>query len=258
MTTFRLFLILIILTNSISCSSQVNAWDIKTFENSPYLEIARAVISEDTNVIRTLVQKDTTSLSYQDNKFGITLLNFAVIWNKVLSVKQLLELGANPNIRSLRDNGSAFLSACEDFRLLKNGKEILTELIDHGGDVNSVQKTWEYDHYYIGNPLTISCIYGNLESVKILIENGAETSIYPKNGENSLVVLALGNNLPVVKYFLLERQFPIPTYAVIRDSGTINERKLTVTDLLEESNFSSDDPTLKAEILKFIKDKGKR
>lgn len=240
------------------CSSQVNAWDIKIFQNSPYLELAKAVIKEDTNTIKTLVQRDTPSLSYQDEKYGITLLNFAVIWDKLLSVKQLLELGANPNIRSLQDNGSAFLSACDDFGLLKNGKEILIELIKYGGDVNSVQKKWEYDHYYIGNPLTISCIYGNLESVKILIENGADTSRYPKDGENSLVSIALATNLPVVKYFLEEAGFPIPTYAVIRDSGTAYEKKLTVSDLLEERNFSTDDPIIKANILKFIKEHGKR
>jgi hypothetical protein len=47
------------------------------------------------------------------------------------------------------------------------------------------------------------------------------------------------HNLSVLRYLLVEKGLSIPDYAVIREEGTVNEKKLSLRDLLVESGDTS-------------------
>jgi hypothetical protein len=72
-----------------------------------------------------------------------------------------------------------------------------------------------------------------VDIVKLFLAKGARLDIYPKDGYESVLVQA-NYNLNVLRYLLIEKSVPIPAYAVIREEGTPNEKKLTLSQLLEE------------------------
>jgi hypothetical protein len=81
------------------------------------------------------------------------LLTLAVVDNKPLASKMLLEFGANPNLRSPHDNLTPFLAACQYFGFKfenwrENWRETLALLIDYGANVNDSQTTVQHNGPY--------------------------------------------------------------------------------------------------------------
>jgi ankyrin repeat protein len=116
-------------------------FDFALFKNTPIQDLSNAVEAEDTARISSLILKDSADVNFQEPKFGNTLLSLSLINNKDLSIKKLLKLGANPNIRSPKDNSSPFLLSCEFIREIRNPDSILLLLIRAGADVNAQQET---------------------------------------------------------------------------------------------------------------------
>jgi len=244
--------------------SRINpGYDFELFKGTPAYYLAKAVENEDTAGILKFVIKDSIPVDYQETKFGNTLLTLAIVNNKNLSSIKLLDLGANPNTRSY-DNSSPFLQACFSAPNLINTRETLLMLIKHGADVNSIQFDTTNDQFgkkknFSTTALRIACIYGNLESVRVLVENGARLDAYPKNEGAIISTAVLSGNLIVIKYLMIEKKAPIPDYCVIREPGRKNEKKMTITDLLNENDYKGapDKQKLKQEILDFLKSLGK-
>lgn len=249
------------------CKCQVYApgFDFNNFKNTPVYDLAKAVESDDTVKISKILLIDKKNIDFKDPKFGLSLLTLALINNKNNSVKKLLSSGANPNLISPVDNTTPFLSVCETYYDLNNGPAILSLLIQYGADVNSVQVTEVKNsagqpYIYRMTALEFLCSSGTLEAVKILVDNGADLNVYPKNGFESLITQANFNSqLDILKYFLIEKKVPIPDYCVLRNEGTPDEEKITLTQLLNERMLKMDEHQLqiKQEILDFLKDNGK-
>ena len=252
------FIILFIISFEFANCQQISSigpgYKFELFRNTPIYELAKAVVEEDTFKIKKFVVNDSMPINYQEPKFRTTVLTLAILNEKSLSIQKLLEFGANPNSRSI-DDSSPFLQ-----ELYLNNSNVLKSLINYGADVNSVQIDTTNDQIgkrknFKTTALGIVCSYGNLKTVKILIENGAKVDAYGKNADAILSTAVLSNKLDIVKYLLIDVKAPIPEYVAIRQPGSQYERKMTITDILNESgnNESSQNQKLKQEILQYLK-----
>lgn len=261
MQSIKAVLLGTIIYNSCNCqyTGKPNGYDVRLFEKTPYYELAKAIKNEDINSIKKYVLSDKNAIDYQEPVYGEGFLTFAIITNKLLSTKQLLELGANPNLPSSKTGKSAFNDACVHYKPLQNGDSILSLLVRYGAEVNTMKIDTVVTRFgrkivTYSAPLASVCFYGNLFGVKLLVDNGADITVY-KGNEGSLNTYSiLGKKLDMLKYFLIENKVPVPEHCVIRQEGNPSEKKMTLLDLLNENveMYSSEQKKLKEEIMQFL------
>ncbi len=257
MTTFRIesfiIAIMFLFSNGSCQTSPASGFNTRLFKNTPVYQIAKAIAKQDTLSIEEMLKKNPTLISYQEPRFGESLLEFAVITDRIHAVEKLLNLGSDPNLRSAIDNSTPFLTACRYSGSLVNSDEIIDLLIKHGAKVNSSQFDTAHDETKI-TALKLACYHGKLRTVQTLVDNGANLTGYPSN-EGSLVCAALlTDKLDIIKYLLLDKKLPVPEYCVIREQGSKFEKKVTMIDLLNEHDYSNDvkKQKLKEELLSFL------
>ncbi len=153
----------------------------KWFENTPVWPLAQAVRDEDTAQIRYWVQEKQMNVNYiEKSRWGNTLFHLAVGNSQYLSVKALLECGANPNI--FDSIGLRPISIANDkydpIRHSHNRLKIIELLLKYGANPNDYK--WYkkgYNHKYtIGStPLGTGSV--DLEAVKLLMRYGADINL---------------------------------------------------------------------------------
>lgn len=261
----------IILTSAITgaCQSHQSispGYDFGLFKNTPVQKLARAVEAEDTSAISKIVKADKPNIDFQESRFGETLLSLAILNYKVLSIEQLLKLGANPNIKSPITGESPFLDFCKRSSRFSTSSETLQTLIKYGGDVNAInlleiKDTLETTHSNFNTALLYVCAYGNIATLRVLVDNGAKLDVYPIEGEGSLITnVLLADNFDMLKYFLIEKQLTIPGWCFVKYPGQASAKKMTITDALIEDELPSNPKRdkLKQDILEFLKAKHSR
>lgn len=68
--------------------------------------------------------------------------------------------------------------------------------------------------------------------MKQLIDNGADLTKFPENGNSSLISqVLLNSSLEILKYLLIDKKLPSPVYGVVHNEGTPNEKKLRFGNL---------------------------
>jgi uncharacterized protein len=239
-------------------------YTFELFRNTPVYALSKAVAAEDTAEIGRLVRVEKLPVDYKEGKFGQTLLVLAVATNKDIAAGKLLELGASPNARTY-SGGSPFLDACLNDAVLKDAPKVLGMLIKYGADLNAPKLDTTLDQFgqkknFQATPLELLCVYGELSSVKFLVEHGARLDSYGPGVQSILSTAVTSRNWAIARYLLIDAKAPIPDYAIIRMPGTPQEKKMTITDVLTEKGFaeSAEDERLKGEMLAYLKSEGKR
>lgn len=249
MKCFNVFVLLFAL---IACENRRSTiyspgFDFALFRRTPVWELAGAVEADDTARLRAAIVAAPGNIDYQEAKFDNSLLTLAVVDNKSLAAKMLLEFGANPNLRSADNNLTPFLAACQYFDYnfkdwRENWRKVLALLIAHGANVNDSQRTIQHNGPYADTVTNTALDYvvrfGPVDVVRLLLDNGARLDIYPKNGPKSILFRAT-YNLDVLRYLLIEKGVPIPDYIVIRNEGTSKKKKLSLGQLLVEHSAAA-------------------
>jgi len=244
-------LILLFATLS-SCSNgqeKMFANNIRLYENSPAWDLAQAVDSEDTNKIKELSQIDNSLVRFQETQFGQSLLEWAVYTNRYKSAKALVEAGADPNLQSYNGT-SAFVHAAEKTET----SDYLTLLLKYGGDVNAIAKPTDGKNQYLKTPL-ISASGSNLESVKILVDAGAEINFYnDKIFRNALDAACKQDRIDIIRYLVIEKSADVSKPLHVRLSGD----SLYLHHILRELRFNldSDSYKVKMEVVEHLKERG--
>ncbi|KAH0547034.1 hypothetical protein KQX54_016767 [Cotesia glomerata] len=164
-------------------------------------------VSNDQLLFFTAIKKnDTKSLSkFLENissfkininftsKNHTTALNLAIVANNYELVKRLIDLGANVNLRSLREHTRyVYYNRLPLHLAVHNGqKKIVELLLQNNADVNSVE-----DHK---TALSIAAEQNHFKIAKLLIDSGAE--INPSNSVKPLFS-AISRSTSMAEYFI--------------------------------------------------------
>ena len=83
--------------------------------------------------------------------------------------------------------------------------------------------------------------------------------MYGKNEHAILSTAALTGKLDILKYLLIDKKAPIPDFVAIRQPGNKSKKKITISDLLNENDYTNEPgrEKLKNEILKYLQALGK-
>lgn len=151
--------------------------DYRLFQDTPVWDLAKAVEDENVNLINQLATEKKLPIDYQESKFGNTLLMLAIKNSDYKSVKALLSLGADPNIRNNYRGATPMHDAAKN-----EAPKYLQLLIEHRGNPNVIEnKPITEDDQGRETPLNIAISYvsgNNLEKVKLLVEAGADMNFY--------------------------------------------------------------------------------
>lgn len=226
--------------------TRLKGWDYRLFQETPAWELAKAVQDGRVSRIKSIIQEDSTLINYQEPRFGETLLMLA-IWNDdYKSFSTLLENNANVNIYDTYDGTSAIILTCE-YNL---GKKYVEKLLEYGANPNDI----EVGERRAGNntrytPLRGAVENGNIETVKLLLQAGADVNYYDEFGTcalkqaayldyNKIVLLLIENNAYYDRPISKNRFGPIYLVNVLRlqlfPIGSIeHSEKMQVIDFLQ-------------------------
>lgn len=206
----RKFWLLILFLIMISCNnidrekkvdkSKLLGKDYRLFQETPAWELAKAVWDDDIGRIDEEIKKNPSIINYQENKYGRTLLHLSSYNDNYDAFKELLKLGANPNIFDSSHCTPPLIEVAKSF---DNKTKYAEELIRYRADVNAVEcNSGKEDQRTNYTPLLAASGQNNLKLVKLLIENGAKINYINPNGEYALAAAALSRNYKVVLYLL--------------------------------------------------------
>lgn len=241
-----IFLLLSSCREIIVDKTRLKGWDYRLFQETPAWELAKAVQDGRVSRIKSIIQEDSTLINYQEPRFGETLLMLA-IWNDdYKSFITLLENNANVNIYDTYDGTSAIILTCE-YNL---GKKYVEKLLEYGANPNDIEVGERRD----GNktrytPLRGAVENGDIETVKLLLQAGADVNYYDEFGTcalkqaayfdyNKIVLLLVENNAYYDRPISKNRFGPIYLVNVLRlqlfPIGSIeHSEKMQVIDFLQ-------------------------
>ena len=178
-----IFLLLSSCREIIVDKTRLKGWDYRLFQETPAWELAKAVQDGRVSRIKSIIQEDSTLINYQEPRFGETLLMLA-IWNDdYKSFITLLENNANVNIYDTYDGTSAIILTCE-YNL---GKKYVEKLLEYGANPNDIEagdrRKGNSTRY---TPLRGASENGDIESVKLLLDAGADINYHDEFGSSAL------------------------------------------------------------------------
>ncbi|WP_199884113.1 ankyrin repeat domain-containing protein [Anaerosinus massiliensis] len=184
--------------------------NINIFKDTPVWELAVAVKEQKTVTIEKLAKDKPELLNYQEPKYKLTLLLWAIGMEKYDAAEALLKCGADPNIASVRYetySEETPLSIAANFswvdNVAKDDPKYVKLLLKYGADPN-----WSYiGHEHgiePGTSILMQSIGCGIEKTKALVEAGADINHKTKSGETAAVqALRIGgpnSTLEAMKY----------------------------------------------------------
>lgn len=175
--------------------------DYRLFQNTPAWDLTKAVRDEDTLKIKAAVNENKSLLTSREPRFGQSILQMAVLNSNYSSVKKLLELGADPNMQDLYFGDTPVMAAVKAGATYERlDTTILNLLLKYGGNPNAKEISREKSGTF--TPFTISCLYGNLDFVKILVNAGAEINAVNEYNTSALELATNSSNPELVMYLI--------------------------------------------------------
>ena len=226
--------------------------DYRLFQDTPAWELAKAVQDDDIDKIDEEVKKNPEILNYQESKYGKTLLHLSSFNDDYKSFKELLKLGANPNIADSSHCTSPLIEVAESS---KDKIKYAEELIKYKADVNYVECDKGKEKQKTKRTALIAASgWGHLDIVKLLIENGAEINYNDGSQSGSaLGSAALSRNYDVILY-LLQREVDCKIVLYKKYNSDNSETPIYMKDWIEsEADHSAKEYS---EIKELLKKKG--
>lgn len=165
--------------------------DIRIYANTPAWELAQAVVSQKTRTIKRIGSASPELLNYQDPKYGSTLLYWSVAMEKYKSAESLLEAGADPDIISTYEGGTALYRAANfsyvDSFAKKDAKYVEL-LLKYDADPNIGFVGNDHNNTTeMGETPLMHSIGCGIEKTKALVEGGADINFSTPSGRTAAI-----------------------------------------------------------------------
>ena len=204
--------------------------DYRLFQDTPAWELAKAVEDDDTDKIDEEVKKNPKVINYQESKYGKTLLHLSSYNNNYKGFKELLKLGANPNIADSSHCTTPLIEVALSF---DDKTKYAEELIKYKANVNYVEcnegKEEQKTNY---SPLIAASNRNNLQLVQLLVKNGANINYTNPNDEDALSLAALSTSYDIVLYLL--QQGADCRKILYKKGGAVNPKDIYMKDWIED------------------------
>jgi ankyrin repeat protein len=183
------------------------------FYGTPLYDLAKEMacfywFRSDSRIEKLINEIPKEYINYQDDKYGMTIGQFALGMENFKAIKLLLNKGLNPNLIAYKSNGRALI--------IDNGNHMyyhpvecldnLKGMIKKGADVNLYSKNGIFG----STPLINAARCGNLKYFKIFIEAGANPHFIDKNAcyfDRSALGTALAyKHINIVNYLIFEKK----------------------------------------------------
>lgn len=210
-------------TSSKTSNDEYRITNINIYRDTPAWKLALAVRDENTKTIEKIVKDNEQLLNYQDQKYGATLLLWAVGMEKYESAEELLKCGADPNIAST-DDGSTPLFVAAGFSWIdndaKDDPKYVKLLLSYGADPNKnyVGNGKNRDAIESGTSPLMYSIRCGIEKTKALVETGADINYKTKSGD-TVAIEALEAGGPNATEEGMEYAY----YLIVEKKAKVNE-----------------------------------
>lgn len=234
---------------------------INRFSGTEVYELVIAASKQDTAGMRELINKEKLNINYMNNFDGNSILMLCAINKWENSAKELVRLGADINQPNKLSGESALSMLCSEEYVQDCDLTLLRFFLDNGGDANFIIKDIDGENN-VHQTVLMSAVSNSLISnescinkVELLIAKGANINATTFDSTACAINYALiHDNLQAAKLLIFSKNVKIPEFALIRFQNTKDEEKLTIIDLLKESDFT-DDPVkndIKKEIIDYL------
>jgi ankyrin repeat protein len=173
--TIRIFSFFFFHLIATGCMSQQGDIDPNSLELFIQIsDLAKAVAKQDSASMVEIVRRNPKAVQYQEKTFGTSLLHWAVRTGREISVRQLLLMGANPNLHDTYDGETPIIIAAGYGVDFDTSTAILRLLLKFGGDPNSVETGPRRDGNTSRNTALIKAAGCCMSKTKLLVEAGAD------------------------------------------------------------------------------------
>lgn len=258
----------------ISCSSQSNnshsnRRDIEIFNQTPAWDLVKAIDNDNTEGIKLIIQSDTSLLNYQEPTFGITPLQRAVGSRHYEATKLLLELGANPNLKSDIGDSPIYEALGDGWynTTVEESPSMLNLLFQFGADPNIIYESHNDDGVVDAienktSPLIYAIAYssGN-KKIQSLLEHGADINYRTPLGTTPTVEALRMKNIEIAHLLIVDGHTDISEPYYYYKIGTTEIDSLNPKYPIElllhlVYDIPSHEYTLKSEIIQVFQNEG--
>lgn len=253
----NLFYAIILILSLTACreikvdKTKLLASDYRLFQDTPAWDLAKAVDDNNIRKIRNVIKNNPSLINYQEPMYGNTVLIQAVFQHDYISFVQLLELGADVNLHDRLDGESAIITACK----YDCGSKYVKKLLEYGADPNDLEvgERHEYNRTRY-TPLRGAAENGDIESVKLLIQAGADVNFCDEFGAYALKHATIHRHYKVA-LLLLENN---ADFTKIIFKGIDNQKDRYLVDLLRQEmvKLGSEEHKDKMKIVDFLYKQG--
>ena len=245
--------------------------DIEIFNQTPAWDLVNAIENDNTEAIKSIIKNDTSLLNYQEPTMGISPLQRAVGGRHYEAAKLLLELGANPNLKSYIGESPIYEALGDGWysTTVEEDPSMLNLLFQFGADPNLLYEYEENDNEdeinVIENkisPLIYAMTFssGN-KKIHSMLEHGADINYRTPFGTTPAVEALILGRIDVAHFLIVEAHANIsePYYSRLTESGDIESRtphypvNLLISLVYE---IPSHEYTLKKEIIQVFQNEG--
>lgn len=258
-----IFSLLLILT---SCDKELPGFQFESFNNTKAEELAKAVKNQNKKDIDKIIKENPEVLDFREENYGHSVLMLAVANNLKISVEKLLQLGADPNLRSQpKDKPNSevttpmFIALNDIYNNSKCNTEMLELLVENGGNVNDTLNVKYVGANYIAveTPLMIGAGSKCKKVIRKLIDLGADINNYDySEGHGPISRAIIHDRLENLRYLIIDKNADIPKYVFVVQAYNETPRiEYTVSEFLAQQNYpeNSKEFRIKSEILEYLK-----
>lgn len=175
---------------------------VRIYKDTPAWELAKAVKAENVKKIAKIAKENPELLDYQDPLYDTTLLFWSLGMEKYKSAEALLKAGADPDIISGYEGGTALYRAA-NFSLIdsdfKEDAKFVKLLLQYGADPNigyvgghnskikEINGIPVHDATEIGTSPLMNSIACGIEKTKALVEGGADINHKTQWGKTAAI-----------------------------------------------------------------------